>query len=45
MLYRLSTPRLNGIRTHNINGERQIQLSYDHDHDSPFTSFVLYIYL
>jgi hypothetical protein len=38
-----STPRLSEIQTHNGSGDRNwfhrymlIQLSYDHDHDSPY---------
>jgi hypothetical protein len=32
-----STPRLSGIWTHDVSGNRQllVQLPYDHDHDGP----------
>jgi hypothetical protein len=38
----LSTPRLNRIRTHNVDDDRHwLQLPYDHDHDGPWSK--LYI--
>ena len=46
-----STPRLSGIRTHNVSCDRHwlnmwlsIQLPYDHDHDGPYIYDINSIY-